>query len=105
MYIGLVNMQLTSSSWWAFQYLQKNSRIWLRVLSRALEELKVLDLEVLTIVILSCSAVFVSAFSRFSDYICSLIKASEAKAFLQTKGSVCGQILTGSYSVSIGFSF
>ena len=43
-YIGLVNMQLTSSSWWEFQYLQKNSRIWLRMLSTALEEeLKVLD--------------------------------------------------------------
>jgi len=37
-------MQLTSSSWWAFQYLQKNSRIWLRMLSTALEEkLNVLD--------------------------------------------------------------
>ena len=89
-----------------FQYLQKNSRIWLRMLSTALEEeLKVLDFEVLTIVILSCSTVFVSAFSHFSDYICSLVKASEAKAFLQTKGRVCGQILTGSYSISIGFSF
>ena len=43
-YIGLVNMQLTSSSWWAFQYLQKNSKIWLRMLSTALEEkLNVLD--------------------------------------------------------------
>ena len=89
-----------------FQYLQKNSRIWLRMLSTALEEeLKVLDFEVLTIVILSCSNVFVATFSHFSDFICSWVKASEAKAFLQTKGRVCGQILTGSYSISIGFSF
>ena len=39
-----VSMQLTSSSWWRFQYLQNNSRMWLRILSIALEEeLKVLD--------------------------------------------------------------
>ena len=37
-------MQLTSSTWWEFWYLQNNSRIWLRILSIALEEeLKVLD--------------------------------------------------------------
>ena len=33
-----------SSTWWGFQHLQNSSRIWLRVLSIALEEeLKVLD--------------------------------------------------------------
>ena len=36
--------QLTSSTWWGFQYLQNSLRIWLRILSIVLEEkLKVLD--------------------------------------------------------------
>ena len=46
-YVLLVNMQLTSSTWWkgveVFS-ICKNSRIWLRILTTALEEeLKVLD--------------------------------------------------------------
>ena len=75
------------------------------MLSTALEELKVLDLEVLTIVILSCSAVFVSAFSHFSDYICSLVKASEAKAFLQTKAGSVGSSSQGPTRFPLIFLF
>ena len=40
----VVSMLLTSSTLWGFQYLHHSSRIWLRILSRALEkELNVLD--------------------------------------------------------------
>jgi len=40
----LAAMQLTSSSWWGFWYLQNYSRIMLRILSVAHEEeLRVLD--------------------------------------------------------------
>ena len=37
-YVLVANMQLTSSTWWEFQYLQNSSRIWLRILSIVLEE-------------------------------------------------------------------
>ena len=36
--IGVASMQLTSSTWLGCQYVQKNSRIWLRKFSAALEE-------------------------------------------------------------------
>jgi hypothetical protein len=40
----VVNMQLTSSIWEDFQYLPNSSKMWLRILSIALEEeLKFLD--------------------------------------------------------------
>ena len=43
----VVSMLLTSSTLWGFQYLHHSSRIWLRILSRALEkELNVLDFPV-----------------------------------------------------------
>ena len=43
-YMLVVNMQLTSSIWEDFQYLQNSSEMWLRIFSIALEEeLKFLD--------------------------------------------------------------
>ena len=36
-YVLVVSMQLTSSTWWRFQYLQNNERIWLSILSIASE--------------------------------------------------------------------
>ena len=39
-----VSLKLTSSTWWGFYYLKNNPKIWLRILSLALEkELKALD--------------------------------------------------------------
>ena len=65
-------MQLTSSTWWAFQYLQNSSRIWLRILSIALEgELNVLDfvqwLNYYYFVLLDC-------FPLFLHFLTSLIE-------------------------------
>ena len=56
----VVSMQLTSSTWWGFCYLQNNSRIWFKIFSIALEgELNVLDFVLWpTIIILSCLTVF-----------------------------------------------
>lgn len=34
----VVSTQLSSSTWWGFQYMQNNSRIWLRILPLALGE-------------------------------------------------------------------
>ena len=43
-FLLVVNMQLTSSIWEDFQYLPNSSKMWLRILSIALEEeLKFLD--------------------------------------------------------------
>ena len=100
-------MQLTSSSWWAFQYLQKNSRIWLRMLSIALEEeLKVLDFEVLTIVILSCSNV-----SFLQHFLTSLItfalwsKPQRLKLFYKQKSGFVGKSSQGPTPFPLVFLF
>ena len=69
-------MQLTSSTWWGFQYLQNNSRIGLRILSIALDgELKILHFCFMPKLVLSCLSwlfSFISPFSHFSDEIFSL---------------------------------
>ena len=100
-------MQLTSSSWWEFQYLQKNSRIWLRMLSIALEEeLKVLDFEVLTIVILPCSNV-----SFLQHFLTSLItfalwsKPQRLKLFYKQKAGSVGRSSQGPTPFPLVFLF
>ena len=62
---------LTSSTWWQFQHLPNSSKIWLKVLSIALEEeLKSLTLfNGQTIIVLSCLTVFLAAFSHCSKFI------------------------------------
>ena len=86
---------VNSSTWWAFQYLQKNSRVWLRMLSMALEEeLKVLDFvwrfDYCYFVLLNC-------FYLFQHFLTSLItfalwaKPQRLKLFYKQKAGSVGR--------------
>ena len=91
--------------WQGFQYLQNNSRIWLRILSTALEE----ELKVLNFVLwLNYYYFILLVFPLFLHFLTSLIKfalwnsrkTQETKAFLQTRGrgkrgSIPGKALQG----------
>ena len=67
----LAAMQLTSSSWWGFWYLQNYSRIMLRILSVAHEEeLRVLDF----VLWLNSHFVLLVSFPLFLHFLPSLVK-------------------------------
>ena len=65
--LGSPSMWFTSSSWWGFEFLQNNSRTWLRILSLALEE----ELKVL------CFALWLNSYYfLFLDYFPSFLPFS-----------------------------
>ena len=84
-WVLVVSMQLPSSTWWGFWYLQNNSRMWRRMLSIALEE--VLDF---VLWLNYYHFVWLDFFPFFPHFLASLIKFAlwnswKAKAFLQTR--------------------